>query len=127
MPAPKSSSGGSRGPARSAKPPLGERGRSQSGRPSRPLAKPTTSTGAAKTTSDGLASAAEHLTERVIKQLDLVMLTRERIQETLDEAAERGRRDADGRQRPGRRAGQPGPSADRGSRPGHRAAAWARP
>ncbi len=53
--------------------------------------KPTTSTGAAKTTSDGLASAAEHLTERVIKQLDLVMLTRDRIQETLDEAAERGR------------------------------------
>ncbi len=49
------------------------------------------SPGPAKTAADGLASAAEHLTERVIKQLDLVMLTRERIQETLDEAAERGR------------------------------------
>jgi polyhydroxyalkanoate synthesis regulator phasin len=40
---------------------------------------------------DGIASLAEQLVNRVIKPLDLVMLTRERIQETLDEAAERGR------------------------------------
>jgi polyhydroxyalkanoate synthesis regulator phasin len=40
---------------------------------------------------DGLASLAEQLTNRIIKPLGLVVLTRERIQETLDEAAERGR------------------------------------
>jgi polyhydroxyalkanoate synthesis regulator phasin len=40
---------------------------------------------------DGLASFAEQLANRIIKPLDLVLLTRERIQETLDEAAERGR------------------------------------
>jgi polyhydroxyalkanoate synthesis regulator phasin len=40
---------------------------------------------------DSLASLAEQLANRVIKPLDLVLLTRERIQETLDEAAERGR------------------------------------
>lgn len=40
---------------------------------------------------DGLASLAEQLINRLIKPLDLVLLTRERIQETLDEAAERGR------------------------------------
>jgi polyhydroxyalkanoate synthesis regulator phasin len=46
---------------------------------------------AAAATSEGLASAAEQLVNRVIKPLGLVVLTRERIQETLDEAAERGR------------------------------------
>jgi polyhydroxyalkanoate synthesis regulator phasin len=35
--------------------------------------------------------AAEQLVNRILKPLDLVVLTRERIQETLDEAAERGR------------------------------------
>jgi polyhydroxyalkanoate synthesis regulator phasin len=40
---------------------------------------------------DSLASIVEQLINRVIKPLDLVVLTRERIQETLDEAAERGR------------------------------------
>jgi polyhydroxyalkanoate synthesis regulator phasin len=40
---------------------------------------------------DGLTSFAEQLANRIIKPLDLVMITRERIQETLDEAAERGR------------------------------------
>src|SRR5438270_1952440 len=40
---------------------------------------------------DGLTSLAEQLINRLIKPLDLVLLTRERIQETLDEAAERGR------------------------------------
>jgi polyhydroxyalkanoate synthesis regulator phasin len=40
---------------------------------------------------DGLSSLAEQLASRIIKPLGLVVLTRERIQETLDEAAERGR------------------------------------
>jgi polyhydroxyalkanoate synthesis regulator phasin len=40
---------------------------------------------------DGLAGVAEQLLNRLIKPLDLVLLSRERIQETLDEAAERGR------------------------------------
>jgi polyhydroxyalkanoate synthesis regulator phasin len=40
---------------------------------------------------NGLASLVEQLTNTVIKPLDLVMLSRARIQDTLDEAAERGR------------------------------------
>ena len=40
---------------------------------------------------DGLTSIIEQLANRVFKPLDLVVLTRERIQETMDEAAERGR------------------------------------
>jgi polyhydroxyalkanoate synthesis regulator phasin len=40
---------------------------------------------------DGLANLAEELANRIINPLDLVMLTRERIQETLDDAVERGR------------------------------------
>src|SRR5437763_3442083 len=40
---------------------------------------------------DSLASLAEQLANRIIRPLGLVILSRERIQETLDEAAERGR------------------------------------
>ena len=40
---------------------------------------------------DGLTNLAEQLVNGLIKPLDLVLLSRERIQETLDEAAERGR------------------------------------
>lgn len=40
---------------------------------------------------DGLSGLAEQLANRVLKPLGLVILSRERIQETLDEAAERGR------------------------------------
>jgi polyhydroxyalkanoate synthesis regulator phasin len=40
---------------------------------------------------DGISTLVEQLTNRIIKPLDLVMLSRERIQDTLDEAAERGR------------------------------------
>ncbi len=47
--------------------------------------------GAAAGDRDGLASLMEQLINRIIKPLGLVMLTRERIQETLDDAAERGR------------------------------------
>jgi polyhydroxyalkanoate synthesis regulator phasin len=42
-------------------------------------------------TGENLASVVEQLVNTVIKPLGLVVLTRERIQETLDEAAERGR------------------------------------
>jgi polyhydroxyalkanoate synthesis regulator phasin len=64
----------------------------------------TTAKGAATRTrragggSDGVASVAEQLAKGVTKPRDLVILTRDRIQETLDEAASRGRmtrKDAD--------------------------------
>jgi hypothetical protein len=42
-------------------------------------------------TTNGLASLIEQLTNRVLKPLDLMMISRDRIQDTLDEAAERGR------------------------------------
>lgn len=38
-----------------------------------------------------VTSFGEQLTNRILNPLDLVMITRERIQDTLDEAAERGR------------------------------------
>jgi hypothetical protein len=41
--------------------------------------------------SDGLSSLAEQLINRLIRPFDLVLLSRDRIQEALDEAAERGR------------------------------------
>jgi polyhydroxyalkanoate synthesis regulator phasin len=41
--------------------------------------------------SDGLANLAEQVTNGVLKPLGLVVLTTERIQEVLDDAAERGR------------------------------------
>jgi polyhydroxyalkanoate synthesis regulator phasin len=47
---------------------------------------------------DGVSSVAEQLVKGTIKPQDLVMLTRDRIRETLDEAASRGRvtrKDAD--------------------------------
>lgn len=47
----------------------------------------TRSTGVA----DGITTVVEQLVNRVIRPLDLVLLSRDRIQETLDEAAERGR------------------------------------
>jgi polyhydroxyalkanoate synthesis regulator phasin len=40
--------------------------------------------------SDGLQNLVELLANRIIKPLGLVVLSRERIQDTLDEAAERG-------------------------------------
>lgn len=40
---------------------------------------------------EGVSGLAEQLANRIIKPLGLVLLSRERIQETLDEAAERGR------------------------------------
>jgi polyhydroxyalkanoate synthesis regulator phasin len=46
---------------------------------------------ASTSVSDGVTSLAEQLINRIIKPFDLVLLSRERIQEVLDEAAERGR------------------------------------
>ncbi len=40
---------------------------------------------------DGVAGVLEQLVNRVLRPLDVVMISRQRIQETLDEAAERGR------------------------------------
>jgi hypothetical protein len=41
---------------------------------------------------DGLASVVEQLVNRILRPLDMVVISRERIQQTLDEAAERGGR-----------------------------------
>jgi polyhydroxyalkanoate synthesis regulator phasin len=40
---------------------------------------------------DGFSYVVEQLANRVFNRLDLVVLTRERIEETMDDAAERGR------------------------------------
>jgi polyhydroxyalkanoate synthesis regulator phasin len=80
--------------------------KSSSGRPKAAEAPRTSSAAAAATRSksstarkrsrpsavgDGISSLVEQLVNRVIKPFDLVVLSRERIQETLDEAADRGR------------------------------------
>jgi polyhydroxyalkanoate synthesis regulator phasin len=54
----------------------------------RPPAAPASS---ARGVADGLATLAEQLANRILTPLDAVLLTRERIQETLEEAAEGGR------------------------------------
>jgi polyhydroxyalkanoate synthesis regulator phasin len=61
-------------------------GRSRTSRSTR-----STKTRSGSGKSEGLAGLAEQLANRIIKPLGLVILSRERIQETLDEAAERGR------------------------------------
>lgn len=78
MPAQKSPSGGSHAPRRAS---------SQAASRAASRAKASADGPAA----DSLAGVTEQLINRVIKPLGLVLLTRERIQETLDEAAERGR------------------------------------
>jgi polyhydroxyalkanoate synthesis regulator phasin len=57
---------------------------------------PRTSSGSrsstkAGATNDGVSSLAEQLVNRIIKPLGLVVLSRDRIQEVLDDAAARGR------------------------------------
>jgi hypothetical protein len=64
-------------------------GAKQAGITAKGAATSTRKAGAA--TADGIGSLAEQLASRAIKPRDLVMLTRDRIQETLDEAASRGR------------------------------------
>lgn len=92
MPAPKSS----RSSTRSKTTPAAQRAgakRASDSRTSakRPSGQRTPAKSTTRSAADGIASAAEQVTNRVLKQLDLVMLTRERIQETLDDAASRGR------------------------------------
>jgi polyhydroxyalkanoate synthesis regulator phasin len=101
MPAPKSSSGGSR--AASAQKSTATGARNAAGRTSTQANSPawaTADTGAQAHkrsggtiggVGDSLATLTEQLVNRIVKPLDLVLLTRERIQETLDQAAERGR------------------------------------
>lgn len=81
MPSPKSPSGGSR-----------------EGRKARSSTKPDAvrrSSAAQRSDTDdggdGLAGLTEQLISRIIRPLGLVVLTRDRIQEVLDDAAERGR------------------------------------
>ena len=74
MPSPKSPSGGSR---------AGGRARSSTRSSTRrPESNPA---------GDGISALTEQLINRIIKPLGLVVLSRERIQEVLDDAAERGR------------------------------------
>jgi polyhydroxyalkanoate synthesis regulator phasin len=93
MPAPKSSSGGSRATSRSKPSAAGARKRTgnKSSARTQPSSATTTQGKAAAGVGDTLAAVAEQLFNRIIRPLDMVLLTRERIQETLDEAAERGR------------------------------------
>jgi polyhydroxyalkanoate synthesis regulator phasin len=72
MPAPKSSSSGRTSSART-------------------KSSPATKQPARSTAANGLSNLIEQLTNRVLKPLDLMMISRERIQDTLDEAAARGR------------------------------------
>ena len=88
MPAPKSSpgrpraAGGSRSPAKgSRRPAKSDRGGDAA----------SAGDGLGASAGHGLAGLAEQVTNRVLKPLGLVVLTTERIQEVLDDAAERGR------------------------------------
>jgi polyhydroxyalkanoate synthesis regulator phasin len=88
MPSPKSQSGSAR--ANSASRSSTKSTASKHGsRSSRRAATSTSSTGGDG--GDGLNSLAEQLINRIIRPLGLVVLTRERIQEVLDDAATRGR------------------------------------
>src|ERR1700733_6758439 len=87
MPSPKSPSGGSR-----RKP--AARSSTKSGAPN-PRSRPARATPSTSSTGgdagDGVSALAEQFFSRLIRPLGLVVLTRERIQEVLDDAAERGR------------------------------------
>jgi hypothetical protein len=72
----------------------GSRSRSSSGTgPSAGNSQPKTNStpGPRRRVADSLTGLIEQLVNRIIKPLDLIVITRERIQETLDDAAERGR------------------------------------
>lgn len=93
MPASKSPSGGSRGSSReTSKSPTKSRRRKPAPSDGRRGAAGRGSAGDGRGgVGDNLASLAEQVTNGVLKPLGLVVLTTERIQEVLDEAAERGR------------------------------------
>lgn len=78
MPSPKSQSGGARG----------SRGARSATKTSPP---PEDHASGTDLDSDGLSGLTEQLVSRIIKPLGLVVLSRDRIQEVLDDAAERGR------------------------------------
>jgi len=80
MPSPKSPSGRSR-----------RRGAARSATSSGDRSGGSSTTVRADDASDGASGLAEQLVNRVIKPLGLVVLSRERIQEILDDAASRGR------------------------------------
>jgi polyhydroxyalkanoate synthesis regulator phasin len=84
MPPPKSPPGGSRR-SRAARPST----KSNVSKASHSAAAPTSSTGA--DVAEPLSGLAEQLLSRIIRPLGLVVLSRERIQEILDDAASRGR------------------------------------
>jgi polyhydroxyalkanoate synthesis regulator phasin len=91
MPAPRSSSSGRPGGSGARKPAA-----RQGGAANRPPAakKPTAAksrSAASKAPRGSRTNLAEQLANRIIKPFDLVLISRERIQQTLDEAAERGR------------------------------------
>jgi polyhydroxyalkanoate synthesis regulator phasin len=65
--------------------------KSSAGRTRTPRNTRSTKTRGGGARADGLAGLAEQLANRILKPLGLVVLSREKIQETLDEAAERGR------------------------------------
>jgi polyhydroxyalkanoate synthesis regulator phasin len=93
MPAPKSPSAGSGGAkgARSSskKPRTSARSKTSKSGAENGRRQPAVSGGGG--VGDGLTSLAEQVTNGVLKPLGLVVLTTERIQEVLDDAAERGR------------------------------------
>ncbi len=84
MPSSKSPSGGSR---------AGAVARSSTRSATKSSAAPRSSTrrGESNPGGDGLSALTEQMVNRIIKPLGLVVLTRERIQEVLDDAVERGR------------------------------------
>ena len=70
-------------------PPLRSRSSASGSGSGRPSARSAKQQAAGK--ADGVAGDIEQLVNRVLRPLDVVMISRQRIQETLDEAAERGR------------------------------------
>jgi len=90
MPAPKSPSGGSRGSSGARSSASGSRSKTSKSSAKSGRRKPAKDDGGGAV-GDGLASLVEQLTNGVLKPLGLVVLTSERIQEILDDAAARGR------------------------------------
>jgi polyhydroxyalkanoate synthesis regulator phasin len=84
MPSSKSPSGGSRAGSR-------PRSSTRSSTKSAAASRSSTRRADANAGGDGLSALTEQLINRIIKPLGLVLLTRERIQEVLDDATERGR------------------------------------
>jgi polyhydroxyalkanoate synthesis regulator phasin len=93
VPAPRSSSGRSTGAGSRKSSAQASRTRKPSGAKPTPSAPRKRATGAREAggVSEGLATLAELLVASVLRPLDAVLITRDRMQETLEEAVERGR------------------------------------